>query len=889
MNILNKLTIKHLTMNKKRTVVTILGVILSTALMIGIGLLASSIRDYMIKEVILNTGNYHASIKNVSSTNLEKLKTYDSVKNVSYEKGLGFSYLEESKNDYKPYLYVSGVNKNYYNLLKLTEGRFPENENEIVISKHIEDNGGVSYKVGDILNLELGTRVIDNTETLDNRYLNADSNEEEMIVNESLNIKYKKDYTIVGIVERSFTESRSAAGYSVFTLINEENTGNYKVYIEYEQLKDIREKTEIIAKSLGLDLTHMDEVNLNTVSYNEQLLNLIGESKFGNFNDAVISVMTITLALISIACIIVIYNSFAISVMERKKQFGLFSSIGATRKQLKKTVFFEAFIVGIIGITLGLLGALLGIGIVLKIINHLLINEVVLKLDLDLVIYPLFIIIPIIFMIIVLVISAHLPAKRASKISPIEAIRLNDDIKIKSKKLKTSKIITKIFGVEGDLALKSMKRNKKKYRITIVSLFISIVLFISFSSFITYIIGGARISMNIIDYDMNITGNADKTDSEKLYTEIKNITGITNTIMYNATSSTIDIKLSGFYTNEYKKALKEYNEAYQIIEEDRDTVLMLKLDPENYQRIKNDLNIKEDKVILVNSYNLSYYLNNNKKSLTGTKFKNISNMKFNSVLEVYHEEEVVKTNMFHFSDLIELKEIPLSIEEFVSPSYSAVLIVPESIFDSINNKMEETLSSISDVFTRYNDFTTRYNDFTITFNYEDTEEVIKLIDEYKPLDKYLYSFDVKEEEQMLNNMLIVINILVYGFITLVTLIGVTSVFNTINTSMALRKKEFAILRSTGLSPKGFNKILRFETLIFGFKSLLYALPVSFGIIYLIHLSMSELVGFGNFMIPWKSVFLAIVGVFIIVAITMLYATKKIKHENILDAIREENI
>ncbi len=257
-------------------------------------------------------------------------------------------------------------------------------------------------------------------------------------------------------------------------------------------------------------------------------------------------------------------------------------------------------------------------------------------------------------------------------------------------------------------------------------------------------------------------------------------------------------------------------------------------------------------------------------------------MKFNSVLEVYHEEEVVKTNMFHFSDLIELKEIPLSIEEFVSPSYSAVLIVPESIFDSINNKMEETLSSISDVFTRY-------NDFTITFNYEETEDVIKLVNEYKPFDKYLYMYNVKEEKQTLNNILIVINILVYGFITLVTLIGVTSVFNTINTSMALRKKEFAILRSVGLSPKGFNKILRFETLIFGFKSLLYALPVSFGIIYLIHLSMSELVGFGNIMIPWKSVFIAIIGVFVIVAITMLYATKKIKHENILDAIREENI
>ncbi len=880
MNVLNKLTIKHLTMNKKRTIVTIIGVILSTALMIGIGLLASSIRDYMVKEVIVNNGNYHASIKELTADNIENVKSYDSVKKVSYEKGIGFAYLKETKNEAKPYLYINSVDKNFYDLLKLTEGRFPENDNEIVISDHIIDNAEVNYQVGDILSLDIGNRLIHDEEILDNISLNTtyeltDDEISEKRVDETLNIKYKKDYEVVGIVERSFTESYDAAGYTVFTILDNLDDGEYKAYIEYEKLKDVREKTEVIAKSLGIE-----ETNQNLVRYNENLLSLAGESKYDNFNTSVAAIIVITLSLISIACIMVIYNSFAISVMERKKQFGLFASIGATRRQLKKTVFFEAFIVGVIGIILGLLSALFGIGVVLKIANHLLIDMFV--LELDLVIYPLFIVIPILFMIMVLTISAHLPAKRASRISPIEAIRLNDDIKIKRKKLKTPKLITKIFGVEGEIALKSIKRNKKKYRITIISLFISIVLFISFSSYINYIIGGSRISMDVIDFDMHITGNADLTDSENLYKDLKNISGITNTIMYNTTNSIIDKKLSPFYTNQYKKALNEYNDAYEIIEEERENVLLMKLDQENYKSIKKQLNLKEDKVILVNNYNFSYYLNDNKKSKTGIKFKNVSNIKFNSVLEVHHEEKIIKKEIFKFSDLIELKEIPLFIEEFTSPMYSAVLIVPESIFNDINHKMSKIISSMSDKFSHY-------NDFTITFNYIEKEEAIKVIDKYKEFDKNLYYFNVKEEQQMLKNILIVVNILVYGFITLVTLIGVTSVFNTINTSMLLRKKEFAILRSIGLSPKGFNRILQFETLIFGFKSLLYALPVSFGIIYLIHISMDELVGFGSIMIPWKAVITAIVGVFVIVAITMIYATKKIKKENILEAIREENI
>lgn len=887
MNVLNKLTIKHLTMNKKRTIVTIIGVILSTALMIGIGLLVSSIRDYMVKEVISSTGNYHASIKELTVDNIQDVKEYDSVKKVSYEKGIGFAYLKETKHGAKRYLYINSVDKNFYDLLNLTEGRFPENDNEIVISDHINNNDEVNYQVGDILSLDIGNRLIHDEEILDNISLNTtyeltDDEISEKRVDETLNIKYKKDYEIVGIVERSFTESYDAAGYTVFTALDNLDDGEYKAYIEYERLKDVREKTEVIAKSLGLNYSYTDGTNLNLVRYNESLLSLAGESKYDNFNTSVAAIIVITLSLISIACIMVIYNSFAISVMERKKQFGLFASIGATRRQLKKTVFFEAFIVGVIGIILGLLSALLGIGVVLKIVNHLLSDMFI--LELDLVIYPLFIVIPIIFMIMVLIISAYLPAKRASRISPIEAIRLNDDIKIKSKKLKTPKIVTKIFGVEGEIALKSIKRNKKKYRITIISLFISIVLFISFSSYINYIIGGSRIATDIIDFDMYVTGQTNSVDNIEMYSKIKNTVGIKNPLMYYTGFGKTETDLSKYYTNNYKQDLKEYYESYEnnLLEEERlNNLLIINYDSDNYTKLKKELGIKEDKSILINNYNLSYYMNNNKKSKTGVKFKNISELEFDAILQYYKDEQTVNEKLYHFNDLVELKDPPSGIQELIYPDYSAILIVPDHVFETINNKLITILEEEG--------FTAGTN-FTITFNYDKKEEVSKIIEEYsKKSANYFHYGDIKEEQQMEKNILIVVNILVYGFITLVTLIGVTSVFNTINTSMLLRKKEFAILRSVGLSPKGFNRILQFETLIFGFKSLLYALPVSFGIIYLIHISMGELVGFGSIMIPWKAVIIAVVGVFVIVAITMIYATKKIKQENILEAIREENI
>ena len=493
MSILNDLTIKNLKLNKKRTIVTSVGIILSTALMVGIGLLFSSFQDYMIRETISYNGKYEAEYGDVS---LDKLNSIDK-KDFSYfyQKPIGFSKFD-SANEYKPYIYISSVDKEYFNELHLISGRFAENDSELVISNHINTNGGASYKIGDIITLKYGERVIEGVNTLANN---------EYYEEETLNIVGEKTYTIVGIVERSNFEDYSASGYSTFTLDMNDKDGTVNVFVMFNNKKKIIKQSEDLAKKLGYN---------NAISYNSTLLALYGESTYGNIMKSMITMIVIMLSLVSIGCIVVIYNSFAISVMERKKEFGLLSSIGATKTQLSYTVFFEALIEGIIGIILGICGAYIGIGTVILIINNLIGDILVLKLNL--VTNIVFIIIPVIFMILVIFISALVPSRRAAKVSPIEAIRQNDDIKINKKKIKTGKLVNKLFGIEGEIALKNIKRNKKKYRVTIVSLFISIVLFISFSSYMNYTIDTASSVMGEVPYDYQISYFGDDNDIDAL-------------------------------------------------------------------------------------------------------------------------------------------------------------------------------------------------------------------------------------------------------------------------------------------------------------------------------------------------------------------------------------
>lgn len=850
MSILNRLTIKNLRLNKKRTIVTIIGIILSTALMVGIGLLFSSFQDLMIRDTIGYSGKYEANYSDVDLDKLNNIK--DKGFTYFYEKPIGFSKIESS-NEYKPYMYITSVNKEYFNELKLVDGSFPKNENEVVISNHVITNGGLNYKVGDIVTFTYGSRNIDGDITLANS---------ELVDGEFLTNEGTHTYKIVGIVDRSNFESYSASGYTAFTVDVNSDKGNVNLYVMFNKNKKIIKQSEELAKELNYN---------GDINYNSTLLALYGESTYGNVMSSMGGMMIIMLSLVSIGCIIVIYNSFAISVMERKKEFGLLSSIGTTKRQLSHTVFFEALVVGVIGIILGILGAYIGIGCVILIINNLISD--MLEYKLHLVTNPLFIIIPVIFMIIVIGVSAFIPSRRASKVSPIEAIRQNDDIKINKKKIRTSKLVLKLFGIEGEIALKNIKRNKKKYRVTIVSLFISIVLFISFSSYMNYTLNTASSVMGEVPYDYQISyfGDDPNNDKEALdkINEIVKSSDVKEYVSYSVSNLSIigNYTYSDEYLDFYKSAYGENgikalnNLKYQYIS-------IYILDDNSYNKYKKLIGLDKDSVILLNKFKGVSY-GNNKRVNYNIPVINNGNINI-KICNFDDNDEDVDTTKYCNKNIDNIfvtnKSFDL-IEEF-SYMDDFKLIVNKKLYDNIS------------------DSSTHYTQFNIIS--DNTNNIDKLT---KDLDKYsnVNYTNIKEAMKQANNLILVVKILMYGFISLVTLIGVASVFNTISTSMALRKREFAVLRSIGLTNRGFNKILFFESLFFGMKSLIFAIPVSIGITVLIHYALADMVSISTIIIPWKYIIISIVSVFVIVLLTMMYSTSKIKKHNIIEQIREENI
>lgn len=850
MKILNKLTIKNLLKNKKRTIVSIIGIMLSTALMVGIGLLCSTFRELMIKEILDKTGNYQVSISEVNPSKLKYLTNNKKIDNYYYSTNLGYTRYYESDNTSKIYYFLLGGNNNYLKKLKITEGRLPNNNKEVILSNHIFSYSDITYKIGDTIYLSKGKRIFEG-ENLGQEISYQEG--EELITEPAI------PYTIVGFCERvnATFEPYHAPGFSIFTKENEINTANsINIYLNLKNPKNIRKTINNIATKLDIDASK--------INYNEKLLAVYGQSKYSNINSFLTSFMIIFLSIISVACIFVIYNSFAISVMERKKQFGLFSSVGATSKQLKLSVLYEALILGIIGIIIGIISAYIGIYAVVLTMSILL--KDIIPYQIELVTYPIFVIIPIIFMALVIIISAYIPAKKASKISPIEAIRQNTDIQINKKKIKTLGIVKKIFGIEGEIALKNIKRNKKKYRITIISLFISIVTFISFS---TYLDLGTKTTEEFIGttpYDVSIYMNNYNTKDNELINQI--IKDKSTTDYIKTTSFVIPMKTlnNNNLTNEYLKNTD--------INPNRETdfVTFISIDNKSYNQYKKEIDMKEDKLIVTTTYNKMNYTNGNRKYKKIDKYTN----KFNSITLCTNSEkdylELTKEELNKLCN-IEIKDI------YKTSIYPKFLEYYSAYLNTIIITNEKTFEYYYNLLNKPNIIATTY------LNTNDSKNIDKISEN---LTNYSYYENLKERKKQETNIIIIIKILLYGFISLVTLIGITSVFNTINTSIMLRKKEFAVLRSLGLTNHGFNKMIFFESIMFGIKSLFYGIIVGTLLSFIINNNMNKLVS-GEFYLPTKSIIISTLGVFIIVLITMFYSVKKIKHENILEAIREENI
>lgn len=881
MNVLNKLTKKNLLLNKKRTIVTIIGIMLSTALVCAVAGLVTSAQQTFVNLIKNSDGDYHISFSNVPQEQQKYITQNNAVDSYYTTKELGYSEFESIQNEDKPYIYVVSMNEKAFEkgAYKLIEGRMAQNENEIVIPQHLIDNGRVKINVGDKITLNVGTRELMDGSKLNqkNPYLASSSKEyiyqetgkagdnedyEEQIVDGQ-----EKEYTVVGIMKRPNTglEPYSAPGYTAVTYSNEGgNIGNTDKKVSktsnfYVTLKNPKEYENV--KNQIKNTIEAETKNEIEVEVNADLLRFEGvlnESTLG----VLYGIASVIIVIIVVSSVFVIRNSFSISVSEKTKQYGMLASVGATKKQIKRSVLLEGLYIGIIAIPLGILLGIVAIIILLWIVN-LLIGDMMEGTEFVYNVPGMAILISVVISGITIFLSCLIPAIKASKIPPIEAIRGTDDIKIKTRKIKTSKLTKKLFGIGGVIASKNLKRNRKKYRTTVVSLVVSISIFIALSSFLTY--GQMMTGSYYTDLNYNIAVNG---GNETLYEKVATWSGINSYSYSYQTSAEIDVNK---YGTDFAK--EELENKKQIYEEDFPenvgkyeyntlglTIVMVNKDYFKSYVKSLGMNEKDYSNIAILGDDMMHYLGQGK-----SKVEHYFNVKAGESMEVTMDDEQKQIKISKITT-----ERPMGYEGcyteggylFVSEDYP-VVTKDKSELNSGNlcidaQKPSEIENKLTDLKKEGEDF----EDIMIT--------------------------NLAEYADQQKRIIILVSIFLYGFIAVITLIGVTNIFNTITTNMILRSKEFANLKSIGMTTKEFNKMIRLESVMYGTKSLLIGIPIGLLGSYEIFKSFTNSIDFG-FIIPWQAIIISVIFVFIIVGLTMKYSLNKINKQNIIETIRQDNI
>ena len=895
MNIVNKLTLRQLKLNKRRTLVTILGVIISVAMVTAVMVSLSSATDLMKRVTISSRGNWHMRYHNMKAKDIDVLRNDENVEKIAISYPIGFSAIENPKNSDKPYLLIRGYNAEGFELLpiKLVEGRFPASSNEIVIPEHLEQGSGLMYQIGDKITLDLGERYVVNAATgeRDEEALGmfeSLARDEEGKRLETLVPLEEKEYTVVGISKKSKEEYSWSASYELITYISERDLPNEAKVMSSVFLKNLNRGIYEHNADLGMTL------GLDVVEPHSELLACYGVNSDDSLIMALVGVVGIVLVIIVMGSVSLIYNAFAISVSERSQYLGMLASVGATKKQKKTSVLFEGVVIGGISIPLGLLAGFLGMWITFGAINGIFKNTMSIEEDLRLAVSPMAVMMSVLISIVTIFISTYLPAKRASKISPIEAIRQTTDIKMNKKKIKTSKLTRKVFGFEAELALKNLKRNGRRYRATLFSLVVSIILFLTTATFSAYMNRSLDMMVQSANYDVTVYANYRIDIAKRI--ELERLKDLEKVEKYSLLESTYsETYLSEEMTPEYIKSYLASDMTPEYLKGDLESGR----DEQGYFYQVKIYGLEKD---AFDAYaqsvgaNLSAFENLKEPTaivLNRTTFKD-------QTTDKYRDEEVIHANV---NDKIMLsqrewpegadkhnvvalgeiaiggfgKEIPMGIT--IQDSNNTLnLLMPQDLFASLIESMNEK--------TEYK----AYSNLSMYLTSEDPfglERDIEALQEGSEYPTYVIH-NIYEQKQTSQQMQLIMQVFIYGFIALITLVSIANIFNTISTSIALRKREFAMLRSVGMTPKGFNKMINFESIFYGIKALVYGLPISFIIMTVLYKQLSGSFEF-DFFVPVGSIIVVIVSVFGIVGVSMFYSGAKVKGQNIIEGLKDSNL
>lgn len=861
MNILKNIAYKNLQLNKKRNIVTVIGIILSVALITALSSLVVSFKESIINLEKHINGDFHYSFDGVQSNDLGIFENNRSIENFYKVGTLGYAKIN-TENEYKPYAYVITMDKNDFDSvgIELTDGELPKNNNEIIIPRHLRNNGKVDLKVGDTITLEVGSRMSEG-------YALGQNNPYEETNNETIENTVSVTYKVVGIFERPSTalEPFSSPGYTFITT-NASGVKNYTVFARYTK-DGLKNQYKVTAGILGVNekvlKKNIQEFNYKEVNEKEQ-----GKSKFyfdinrylimletNAYGDssmkALLVLSTIVTVIIIVTSVYCIKNSFNISITEKTKEYGILKSVGATTSQIKKSVYYEAFLLGCVGIPIGILSGVLASFILIHVVNFFIRSMFVGNEYLIFKISYLSILISIILSIITIFMSSKKGAKIASKTSPMVLIRGNNDILVNSKKLKTPKFINKLFGIGGVVSYKNIKRNKKKYRTTIVSIVLSVSVYIALSYFVNTAFDVVKMAKG--DYTYNLVYTSYTKDYNLNYNNVLNFSKHDTVKKYSVVRTSI-------ITGNFKasKDFKKYN-AYMSEEKPiLNSVTFISVGKEEYLRYISKLGLNynsvKDKGILIDN-NIGY----------DTKKK----------LEVsYNMTDNKKGDIINFTSMKEDKTFDMELASVTNirpfgyeNNYGSLVMV-------ISDEYMERLDKLESV--------------SLYVESTDPDKLQSDIDKMCKDTEGCYVNNVDALIKQMKSIYTVIAIFLYGFIIVISLIGITNIFNTITTNMTLRKREFATLKSIGMTSNEFNRMIFLESFFYIFKSLLIGIPIGVLLSYLIFKGFTNQILF-SYKVPFKGIIVSIAIVCLLIVWLNNYSSKKANKGNVIETIRNENI
>lgn len=949
MNLMKTLTLKNLKLNRKRTIVTIVGIILATALLSALVTLVSSFQYSVIKYQKQKGGDFHVKFSNVKMSELSEFKNNRNIESTFETMGMGFAKLDGCKNEDKPYAYVMATDEAGFErgCFKLIEGRMAKNEDEIVIPRHLKTNGRIDIKVGDEITLDVGKRYDSNTESV--IWENCAYEHEA----ETLTDTVTKHYKVVGIMERPGygMEDYSAAGYTFVTYSDElaaidngtkseasEADTMLTVYSRYTQ-KALRNKDAVTADIIGVDEKLFEKSNNSSVEMSaeesDRFLKEMENAKYdiyinrflisyecvfpidGTFK-ALFTVAAVVALIIILTSVYCIKNSFNISITEKIRQYGMLASVGATRRQIKSSVKTEAAMLGVVGIPVGTMSGILASLILVKVVNALSAGWLNFALSFHTSLPAL--ILAVIMSIATIYFSATGSARRAAKVTPLEAIRNTKEIKIKSAKLKTPAIIGRIWGIGGVISYKNIKRNNKKYRTTVTSIVICSVTFIVISYFMSMAFSRVGMSYASTDYNIGINMSCKKDlDIEKLSKLLSGIEGAEDYLV----GAGYDFDVS---KPEYTKEYGEYcGQLYDDSEDVSQVFLITVLDDKSYDKYASDAGIKnaDTGAILVNKGTFDVY---NEKS---SKY-----VKEEMELYKYKAGDTIRCGYNVYDDASSDDNAAEGDTESSTDDNNAVegdtesstednsgYVDEETINNGVRKTVDVTIAGVTDkVPTCYNGYGNTsllfmnqkgfeslwadgksgnefkpgnaiYSAYVVAENadeYQDTlEKETAENPEYSQISFYVSNLDKEMRDE--KSLFTLLGVFAYGLIVVIALIGITNIINTLSTGMELRSREFATLRSIGMTDKQFAGMVRLESVFISVKALVIGVPLGILISYLLCVIMNRMDGAIIYEPPYKAIILCIVVVIMLIYAIMKLSMTKLRHNNIIETIKNENL